>query len=102
MFRSNMERFIFSNGSETSPASPGRFATSVGGATGGFGGSSAAAEPTSGAEGNEAAVAAQAQSSAASASTTAHSTMERKTLITSPLSVVYDCSRTPCLGCRLD
>src|SRR5262245_57720204 len=84
MFCSNMERFIFSNGSETSPASPGRLATSVGGATDGFGFSVASREPTSVAEGNEGPVAAQAESIAASTIATAHSTMERKTLITPP------------------
>src|SRR5262249_24622306 len=84
MFRSNTERFIFSKGSETSPASPGRLAMPVGGAPDGFGFSVASREPTSVAEGKEGPLAAQAESIAASASATAHSTMESKTLITPP------------------
>src|SRR6478672_8698876 len=90
MFRSNVERFIFSKGSETSASSPGRLATSVGAEIDAslFGLSDASREPTNAAEGNEGA-AAQAESIAASATVTARSTMESKTLIIPPHSGAY-------------
>jgi hypothetical protein len=78
-----MERFIFSKGSDTSFASPGRLATSVGAATDArlFGSSAMLREPTNSAEGSDGPLAAQAESIAASASATARPTIESTTLI---------------------
>src|SRR4029079_15160236 len=86
MFRSNVERFIFSKGSETSASSPGRLATSVGAEIDAslFGLSDVSREPTKAAEGNEGPLTAQAESIAASATVTARSTMESNTLIIPP------------------
>ncbi|MGA8434455.1 MAG: hypothetical protein WB713_06630 [Methyloceanibacter sp.] len=83
MFRSNVDRFIFSNGSETSAASAGRLATSVGAPIDAslLGLSDVSPEPTNAAEGNEGPLAAQAESIAASVTPTARSTMESNTLI---------------------